>query len=213
MDKVNGSGLHSIWILTTDVLIVAYIALIYVLNVGKGSWRNAREDGLWSTHHHLGPTAGYLMTAASEGNAAIAIREVVALVSFGHALKPEIALRRLSPTKLTLLVPALTNGFVSELFLTTHLNLWTIFFFFMYAIALSNIEEINPKADHSAEILKHLEKAANIDKEDAYTVHLLGVAHYKKKNYAEALSCFEKAEGIRIVEHYTQTPTDIPKRG
>ncbi|PIO72793.1 tetratricopeptide repeat protein [Teladorsagia circumcincta] len=72
-----------------------------------------------------------------------------------------------------------------------------------YAIALSNLEEIDSKADHSAEILKHLEHAANIDKEDAYTVFLLGVAHYKKKNYSEALTHFQKAETMR--KHFSSS--------
>ncbi|VDO24553.1 unnamed protein product [Haemonchus placei] len=67
----------------------------------------------------------------------------------------------------------------------------------MYAIVLANVEELDSKADHSAEIVKHLEKAVELDADDAYTVHMLGVAHYKKKNYAEALSCFQKAENIR----------------
>ncbi|WKY11798.1 hypothetical protein Q1695_003400 [Nippostrongylus brasiliensis] len=66
-----------------------------------------------------------------------------------------------------------------------------------YAFALAKLEDLDNKADHSAEIIKHLEKAAKADKEDAYTVHMLGVAHYKKKNYEEALNHFHKAESIR----------------
>ncbi|KAK6055589.1 tetratricopeptide repeat protein [Cooperia oncophora] len=66
-----------------------------------------------------------------------------------------------------------------------------------YAIALSAVDELNPKADHSTEIVKHLEIAVSLDQDDAYAAFLLGVAHYKKKNYEEALSHFQKAESIK----------------
>lgn len=66
-----------------------------------------------------------------------------------------------------------------------------------YAIALLKLQKMNKKVDHSADIIKHLETASKLDKDDAYTVHLLGVVHYKKKNYTEALSLFEKAEKIK----------------
>ncbi|KIH47520.1 tetratricopeptide repeat protein, partial [Ancylostoma duodenale] len=66
-----------------------------------------------------------------------------------------------------------------------------------YAIILLRLEGVDKEADYSEEILKHLETAADLDKEDAYTVHMLGVAHYKKRNYAEAVASFEKAEKVR----------------
>ncbi|ETN82376.1 tetratricopeptide repeat protein, partial [Necator americanus] len=83
-----------------------------------------------------------------------------------------------------------------------------------YAIILQGLGEIDKKADYSDEIVKHLGMAVNLDEEDAYSVHLLvsrlseylvnsrqdrnaGVAHFLKKNYAEALSAFEKAEKVK----------------
>ncbi|KAK6755120.1 hypothetical protein RB195_013851 [Necator americanus] len=66
-----------------------------------------------------------------------------------------------------------------------------------YAIILQGLGEIDKKADYSDEIIKHLGMAVNLDEEDAYSVHLLGVAHFLKKNYAEALSAFEKAEKVK----------------
>ncbi|KJH40693.1 tetratricopeptide repeat protein [Dictyocaulus viviparus] len=68
---------------------------------------------------------------------------------------------------------------------------------FMYAIALSMLQDIDKKADRTADIIKHFELASEIDSNDAYTCHLLGVVHYRKKNYEEALSLFEKAEKIK----------------
>ncbi|VDM58956.1 unnamed protein product [Angiostrongylus costaricensis] len=67
----------------------------------------------------------------------------------------------------------------------------------MYAIALIKLQDIEKKVDRSADIIKHLEMASKLDKNDAYTVHLLGVIHYNKNNYAEALSLFQKAEQIK----------------
>lgn len=66
-----------------------------------------------------------------------------------------------------------------------------------YAVALSKLDELETKSDNSVEIVHHLEKAAKADGEDAYTAHLLGVSQYKRKNYSEALSHFEKAELIK----------------
>ncbi|KAJ1350094.1 hypothetical protein KIN20_005810 [Parelaphostrongylus tenuis] len=66
-----------------------------------------------------------------------------------------------------------------------------------YAIALLKLQDLEKKADRSADIIKHLEMACNLDRRDAYAAHLLGVSHYEKKNYAEALSFFEKAEQIK----------------
>ncbi|VDM66793.1 unnamed protein product [Strongylus vulgaris] len=43
-----------------------------------------------------------------------------------------------------------------------------------YAIVLHRLEDLDKKADHYTEMVKHLEMAAKFDKEDAYTVHLLG---------------------------------------
>ncbi|EPB71535.1 tetratricopeptide repeat protein [Ancylostoma ceylanicum] len=66
-----------------------------------------------------------------------------------------------------------------------------------YAIILYRLEDVDKKADYSEEVIKHLEMAADLDKEDAYTAHLLGIAHHKKRNYAEAVAAFEKAEKIK----------------
>ncbi|KAK6019278.1 tetratricopeptide repeat protein [Ostertagia ostertagi] len=115
----------------------------------------------------------------------ILTRKTSRIIVRSEIFRPRIAQRRLYPSKPKSQAPERTNDC------------------FMYAIALSNLEEIDPKADHSAEILKHLEHAASIDKEDAYTVFLLGVAHYKKKNYSEALSQFQKAETMR--KHFSSS--------
>ncbi|KHJ86539.1 tetratricopeptide repeat protein [Oesophagostomum dentatum] len=66
-----------------------------------------------------------------------------------------------------------------------------------YAIVLTKLQKLEKKANYYEEIVKHLETAASLDKQDAYTVHLLGVAHYKQGNFAKAIEAFENAEKVR----------------
>uniref|UniRef100_A0A0K0CU01 TPR_REGION domain-containing protein n=1 Tax=Angiostrongylus cantonensis TaxID=6313 RepID=A0A0K0CU01_ANGCA len=73
-----------------------------------------------------------------------------------------------------------------------HLDSSILFNFFFF-----KLQDIERKVDRSADVIKHLEMASKLDKNDAYTVHLLGVTHYNRNNYAEALSLFQKAEQIK----------------
>ncbi|CAJ0591396.1 unnamed protein product [Cylicocyclus nassatus] len=66
-----------------------------------------------------------------------------------------------------------------------------------YAIILHRLGELDKKANYYDEMVEHLEKAVKLDEDDVYSVHLLGVVHYKHKKYEEALRQFEKAEHVR----------------
>ena len=75
---------------------------------------------------------------------------------------------------------------------------------FRYAIIICKLIHVDKKgckkhmSELKADIKNHLERATKIDSKDPFAWHLLGVYHFENKDYKEALTHFQKAEGIRV---------------
>jgi tetratricopeptide (TPR) repeat protein len=69
------------------------------------------------------------------------------------------------------------------------------------AISNERLIAVDKKASKNAslpeKIFNHLKRATELDSNDPFTWHLLGVAQYKKKEYKDAIASFQKAESVK----------------
>src|SRR4051812_47928189 len=67
-----------------------------------------------------------------------------------------------------------------------------------YALAIGKLAQVDHKlgkvVNAAEEAKKHLERAVQIDPKDAYAWLYLGKQHYHRKDYTEAVKCFQKGE-------------------
>jgi len=70
-----------------------------------------------------------------------------------------------------------------------------------YALALGKLVQVDHKLAKAVradeEMTRHLEKSVKLDPKDAYAWFFLGHQHYQRKDYKEALKCFQKGEEVK----------------
>jgi len=70
-----------------------------------------------------------------------------------------------------------------------------------YALALGKLVQVDHKLAKTVkadeEMTHHFERAVKLDPKDAYAWFFLGRQHYHRKDYREALKCFQKGEEVK----------------